>query len=155
MILNFNSADIFNFLFCHPWLSQRKKKVDRYFFIWCPNNSLKSYVFWRSSALKSIFISTFCDPIWRPSVKCSQGIIWCKHNFKIKFKFVKHFLKSNIYWLALFKAKRQSDFIYKKRSIFTFNVTGFDTHRFDKKINNNDITRFKFCSSSYSSALPL
>ena len=40
--------------------------------------------------------------------------------------------------------KRQSDFILKNKLIFTFNDTGFDTQRFDKKMNYNYITRFKF-----------
>ena len=43
-----------------PLIISQDKKVDGYFFTWWQNNSLKSYMFWRSSSLKFIFISTFC-----------------------------------------------------------------------------------------------
>ena len=51
------------------------------------------------------------------------------HNFKIGFDFVKHFLKSNF-----FNDETLKVMLFKKyKSIFTFNGTGLDTQRFDKK----------------------
>ena len=37
-------------------------------------------------------------------------------------------------------AKRQSDFIFKNKSIFKFNDTGLDRRRFDQQINCNYYT---------------
>ena len=54
------------------------------------------------------------------------------HNFKIGFKFVEDYLNSNLYFGRI-QQRNVSDFILKNKSIFTFNDTGLDTHRFDKQ----------------------
>ena len=66
------------------------------------------------------------------------------HNFQIGFDFVKHFLPQT-YILAVFNEKGSKVILFKKnKSIFTFNDTGLDTQRFDKIINYNYVTLFKF-----------
>ena len=55
------------------------------------------------------------------------------HNFKIGFNFVKDFLYSNLKFGRILGRNVKIDFIFKYKSIFTFNDTGIDTHRFDKK----------------------
>ena len=59
------------------------------------------------------------------------------HNFKIEFKFVRDFFNSNLYFGRILGRNVKSDFIFKNKSIFTFNDTKLDTHRFDKKMNYN------------------
>ena len=54
------------------------------------------------------------------------------------------------YILAVFIGERSKVILfYKNKSIFTFNDTGLDTHRFGKKMNYNYTTRFKFFLSLY------
>ena len=61
-------------------------------------------------------------------------------NFKIGFKLVKKKFKSNLYFGCIQRRNVKSDSIFKNKSIFTFNDTRLDTHRFDQKINYNHIS---------------
>ena len=94
----------------------RGSKVGWYLFIWCPNYSLKSYVFWSSSSLKSIFISAFCAPMLAPldykmtwNLKNPVHIDELDKNFE-KFKFLHivqkccngHFNKNVEFWDSLY-----------------------------------------------------
>ena len=54
------------------------------------------------------------------------------NNFKIRFKDV---FKSNLYFSRIQWRNVKSDFIFKNKSLFTFNDTGLYTHRFDQKMN--------------------
>ena len=69
------------------------------------------------------------------------------HNFKIVFECVKDLLNSNLYFGRMGETSKV--FKFKKKSIFKFNDTGLDTHRFDQKLKYNYINRFKFCLSLY------
>ena len=59
------------------------------------------------------------------------------YNSKIGFKFAKHFFKSNLYLGRIYWQYA------KNKCTFTFNDTGLDTQRSDKKINYNYITQSK------------
>ena len=54
------------------------------------------------------------------------------HNFKIGYDFAEHFKIKPISWLYLLQNVK-SDFIFINKSIFTFNDTGLDTKRFERK----------------------
>ena len=64
------------------------------------------------------------------------------YNSKIGFKFAKHFFKSNIYLGRIYWQNAKSD-LFSNKCTFTFNDTGLDTQRSDKKINYNYITQSK------------
>ena len=97
-----------------------------------------------------------CESKWQILVFANKIM----HNFKIRFRFVKHFFKSNLYLSCIYWWNVKNYFILKNKSIFTFKDTGLGTQKFDQKINYYCITRLKFWLSLYSQcwyslALPL